>query len=279
MLNGVRLPKKAMMVAFLSACGVQDDGMESWQHAWERVAVGKERKHHRPVASSWHFSDPGPVTLICPQLPREETSSLADPADPNYTGLLSYADLDSLVELHGHIRAENPDMEVFFKQFSQFDSTDLSGHLVLIGGIAWNEATERVSGLAQLPIRQVRDPAIQTGEIFVVEHNGEEQKFIPQWSGDSSELIEDVGLIARMRNPFNSTRTLTLCNGVHSRGVLGAVRTLTDARLRQTNETHITESFADSSTFAILMRVPVIGGRTVTPDFRAKDCILYQWPA
>ena len=40
---------------------------------------------------------------------------LAEFDDPNYTELLSYADLDALVELHGHIRAENPAMDVFFK--------------------------------------------------------------------------------------------------------------------------------------------------------------------
>ena len=67
------------------------------------------------MTRSWHFSDSWPVTFICAQLPKTETGSLADPADPNYTELLSYADLDALIELHGHIRAENPTMDVFFK--------------------------------------------------------------------------------------------------------------------------------------------------------------------
>jgi hypothetical protein len=38
MLRGVRFPRKAVMIAFLGACGVQDDGMESWRRAWERIA-------------------------------------------------------------------------------------------------------------------------------------------------------------------------------------------------------------------------------------------------
>ena len=91
---------------------------------------------------------------------------------PNYTELLSYADLDSLVELHGHIRAENPTMDVFFKLPSQVVPDALSGHLVLLGGIAWNEITGRLSAMTGLPIRQVVDPAVTTGEIFVVDVAG-----------------------------------------------------------------------------------------------------------
>ena len=99
-----------------------------------------------PVARrSWVFADQGPLTLVCAQLPQLEKGSLADPADPNYTELLSYADLDAMVELHGHVRAENPSMGVFFKLSSGVVPDDLSGHVVLVGGIAWNEMTGPLS--------------------------------------------------------------------------------------------------------------------------------------
>jgi len=39
MLKGERFPRKAFMVAFLRACGVQDDHIEPWRRAWERIAV------------------------------------------------------------------------------------------------------------------------------------------------------------------------------------------------------------------------------------------------
>ena len=48
-------------------------------------------------------------------------------------------DLDALIELHGHIRAENsPDFGVFHKLASEVRADDLSGHVVLLGGIGWN---------------------------------------------------------------------------------------------------------------------------------------------
>ena len=42
MLNGVRFPRKAVMLAFLQACGVQDDHLEPWRRAWERIAVREQ---------------------------------------------------------------------------------------------------------------------------------------------------------------------------------------------------------------------------------------------
>jgi transcriptional regulator with XRE-family HTH domain len=229
---------------------------------------------------SWHFSDTGPLTLICAQLPKKEAGPLADQAHPNYNELLSFGDVDAMVELHGHARAENPTMEVFFKQAGQVVPDDLSGHLVIIGGIGWNDITKRILEMIQLPVAQQDIPELKTGDIFVVNMDGEEKSFWPRWSdSDPQKLMEDVGLLVRMQNPLNSNRTLTMCNGIHSPGVLGTVRSLTDARLRESNERYIARNFQDSQQFGILMRVQVIEGRAMTPDLSRSDTVLYQWPA
>ena len=106
MLKGVRHPSKAAMVAFLRACEVPADKIGSWQRTWDRVtsyeagqtlpettqAIPSQQAQVAPqhpstkelaaVTRSWHFSDPGPVTLICAQLPKEETGTLGQPARP-----------------------------------------------------------------------------------------------------------------------------------------------------------------------------------------------------
>lgn len=227
---------------------------------------------------SWHFSQ-GPVNIVCAQLPAGEAGPLADSSLPNYTELQSYADLDALIELHGHLRAENPHLnDIFFKASTGVEPDDLSGHLVLLGGIAYNEITEILSEMTVLPVRQVADPAVTSGEIFTAVVDGQEQKFLPKWRDeDHKKLREDVALLARTPNPVNSNRTLTICNGVHSRGVVGAVRTLTDARLRESNERYLSGVFGDARTFAVLMRVTVIEGETLTPDFNTAGTVLYQW--
>lgn len=228
---------------------------------------------------SWHFSDPGPITLICAQLPDAEIGHFADPANPDYTELQSYAALDAMVELYGFIRAENPAMDVSFKLPSQVTPDDFSSHVVLLGGTVWNEIIQNILMLSDLPVRQIADSAINVGKVFVADHDGKENRFLPKWDpGDGNNLVEDVGLIFRTVNPLNSNRTLTICNGTHSRGVLGAVRTLTDKRLRESNERYLGENFADSINFAIIMRVPILWGGVITPKFNAPGCVLYQWP-
>ena len=170
-------------------------------------------------------------------------------------------------------------MQVFFKASHTVVPDDLSGHVVLLGGIAWNEVTRRLSEMTSLPVKQIADPAIETGEIFIVGLDENERTFTPQWHDDSkTALREDVGLLARAPNPLNSNRTLVICNGVHSRGVLGSVRSLTDAQLRDSNERYIARNFPHSDSYAILMRVPIIKDQAMTPDFNVDGSVLYKWP-
>jgi hypothetical protein len=232
----------------------------------------------KAFSRSWLFADAGHVTFVCAELPSEETGPLADPANPNYTELQSYADLDALMELHGHIRAENPTMTVHRRIPSDVEPDDLTGHIILLGGAVWNEITGRLSEMATLPIKQVTDPRLLSGEIFVADTKGEERQFWPHWMDeDEKVLTEDVGLFARVPNPLNSSCTLTICNGIHSRGVYGAVRTLTDAQLREANERYISTEFGDADSFAILMSVKVIKNKAMTPDFNSPGVVLYQW--
>jgi hypothetical protein len=49
------------------------------------------------------------------------------------------------------------------------------------------------------------------------------KSFYPEYEdlGDGKELMAGVGYLARLRNPFKTDRTLTICNGIFSRGVFG----------------------------------------------------------
>jgi hypothetical protein len=227
---------------------------------------------------SWHFADSGLITLVCAKLPGDQAGPLAAPSNPNYTELQTFADVDALAELHGHIRAENPRTDVRFKTPSEVGHDDLTGHIVLIGGVVWNEMTEELSEMAKLPVRQFHHPELPSGEIFVAKVDDEEREFWPKWKNNEPKaLAEDVGLLARVPNPLNSSRTLTICNGVHSRGVYGAVRSLTDTHLRDANERYLAANFVNSASFAILMSVKVINNKAITPDFNINGVVLYQW--
>lgn len=249
-------------------------------HLWHG-ARGPQTHLVTASARYWFFDDAGPLTVICPDAPPEAAGPLAAPTDPNYTQLHAYGDLDALIELHGHIRAENaPTYGVFFKLASQVRADDLSGHVVLLGGIAWNDITKRLSNyLTQLPVRQIVDEKVKTGEVFSVGTGTGERRFYPVWApGDETELTEDVAFLARIPNPFNVSRTLTICNGIHSRGVLGAVRALTDARVRESNADYLAQRFPGGE-FALLLRVPVVQGEAISPVIQNDHTRLYEWPS
>jgi len=231
---------------------------------------------------TWDFES-GRITIICPEAPSEALPSLASEEDPNYTRMYRYADLDALIELFGHLRASNPDLSVAHRLPSEVVADDLSGHLVLLGGVGWNVITRRLlTTLSEMPIAQFEASDVKTGEIFRASEPGGGAgvtEFRPQWDEDEGgdrRLVEDVALLARLRNPFNHNRTITICNGIHSRGVLGAVRCLTDVAVREQNEAYLSARFPEGS-FALLMRVPVLNGEAISPDLEIADTRLYEW--
>jgi transcriptional regulator with XRE-family HTH domain len=243
------------------------------------AASGESPEEDLIFARSWLFRDGGRVTIVCARLPDEVIGEYGDPENPNYTKLQTYADIDALVELFGHIRSENPAATVHFKIPRDVNTDDLTGHLILLGGVVWNDITGRLSEMAKLPIRQINDQSLESGEIFVADVEGKELPFWPKWADEDGKkvLIEDVGLLARVPNPLSASRTLTICNGIHSRGVYGAVRTLTHLEMREGNEKYISMNFAGARSFAILMSVKVIRNEATTPDFNSPDVVLYKW--
>ena len=219
--------------------------------------------------------DEGPVTVICSEVPQDVQGSLAQAKSPDYTKLQQYGDLDALIEMYGHLRAFNTSLDVFHRVAGDVVADDLSTHVILLGGIAWNQVTKRFQeAIRQVPITQVEG---KDYDPFEVEGG---KRYDPEWETDENgerELVEDVALLARLRNPFNSSRTLTICNGVHSRGVLGAVRCLTDRRVREANEEYLAQRFPERR-FAVLLRVPVVRNETLSPDLQNPTARLFEWP-
>jgi hypothetical protein len=233
----------------------------------------------RRVPRTFQF-EAGPVIVICPTAPADLQGPLAAEQDLNFTRLRQYGDLDALIELYGHLRAENPTLGVFHRLTKDVVSDDFSSHVILLGGVGWNKITLRFQrATSQLPITQTAVPDLKGGDIFRVETPDGTESFYPEYEdfAEGKELISDVGYIARLRNPFKVNRTLTICNGIHSRGVFGAVRCLTDLSVREENEKYIAERFPDGE-FAMLLRVPVVTNETLSPDLQSPESRLYEWP-
>lgn len=235
-----------------------------------------------PLAGPWRFEDGKPITIVCAPVPRKQQEALPAPDDPElaYANLYSYADADSLIELYGHIRAANPLSVVHLKKATYLTGYDYTTHVVLLGGMDWNDATTTLTDLLDLPVSQMPtdNPQARLPTMFRVETNtGEPRAFHPEWDSEDGHLLTDVGHFFRAPNPFNDKRTLTICNGIDSRGVFGMVRALTDEMFRDRNSAYLGRQFAGCDTYSVLTRIRILNGGVVTPDWNLEETRLHEW--
>ncbi|MEV4349980.1 XRE family transcriptional regulator [Actinoplanes sp. NPDC049596] len=226
----------------------------------------------------WHFADGAPIIIVCSELPPNQLPP--DTASgPDSSELARVADLDALFEVHGHIRAVNPDSEVQYRSAGRLRRDDFTAHLVLLGGIDWNAATKDTMRLTGVPVRQHSHDDDPLRGCFEVTEKDNAKSFSPEWDGPETgrALVQDVGHFLRAPNPFNRSRTVTVCNGMYAIGTFGAVRTLTDKVFRDENADYLTHTFGDASTFSVLFRINIVNGVLATPDWTAPDTVLHTW--
>jgi hypothetical protein len=195
------------------------------------------------------------------------------PDNLNYVRFSELADLDALIEIYGAIRAYNPTSRVVIMPAQDLMQRDVANHLVLIGGLTWEAVTSWFTHIFSIPI-EPGDPE-ERGAIVVRDPGGRESEFRYQMSGD--ELVEDVGFFVRGENPSAPRRTLTICGGITTRGVLGAARCFIDWEMRERNEQYLLSRFPEGSTYCIVMRVPILNRDPLTPDLSKKENRLFEW--
>ncbi|GAA3686827.1 helix-turn-helix domain-containing protein [Nonomuraea antimicrobica] len=240
-------------------------------------APGDDVFRHNP----WRFPDGEPITIICSQLPEDQRAKIpyASPETADYIEHYKYSDLDSLFELHGHLRAANPRSLVTLRAPEDLRSDDFTTHLALLGGVDYNQVTASMLRRMELPVRQVADWEGALGPYFEVDegHDTRRHYSVRTGSGANVRLLEDVALFYRGVNPNNVERTLTICNGMYGRGVYGAVRALTDERFRDRNAAYLRRRFGNASSYSMLTRVRIEGQAVVTPDWTLESMRLHEW--
>lgn len=222
------------------------------------------------------------VAIVCAPLPKEmrRNNPYSDPDNPDYDELYNYTDLGALVELYGQIRAHNPGNNVRLCLSDMLGPDDYTSHLVLLGGVDWNDTTRDLfESRVDLPVRQSkRDDSDDVGWFEADTEDGS-QRFKPQLKDGSGqrEVIEDVAHVYRGPSPYNMKRTVLSFNGMHASGTLGAVRALTDFRFRDRNESYVRERLPGYAQWSLLMRVKIVNRQVVPPDWTDRATRLHEW--
>jgi hypothetical protein len=133
--------------------------------------------------------------------------------------LLTFSDPDSLLTLHGHLRAANPVSEVNVRLADRVQDDDYATHMVTIGGVDWNLATTSLLQELELPVTQVADWDSPEGPYFEVPDVAGHARHRPVLGnvGGKTVLRQDVALFARAVNPFNKEATVTIVSGMYGR--------------------------------------------------------------
>jgi transcriptional regulator with XRE-family HTH domain len=247
----------------------------------ELLEFGDSRQESPFEGTILRFPADEPITIVCSELPpdRRSTVPYTNPDEPDYVEAYKYADLDALLDLFGHVRAANPFSRVRSKIATEMKDEDYKTHLVLLGGVDWNEVTKEVMERIDVPVRQLgREDEASLGGFEV---GGPGQPTLLEPSVEKSEsrvVLEDVAQFLRTVNPFNDKRTVTVCNGSHQSGTLGVVRALTNERFRDGNERYLRKRFANEPTFSVVTQVRVVNGDVRTPDWNLPKVVLHEWP-
>ncbi|MEU8251583.1 helix-turn-helix transcriptional regulator [Nonomuraea sp. NPDC048916] len=236
-----------------------------------------------PAENPWRFGDGKPITIVCAQVPAEmlERMPYTNPKDPDYVEMYNFADLDALIELHGHIRALNPDSVIRLYRKPVLTADHYPGHLVLLGGVDWNEQTRKLLEDPALPVKQVADwDNAPQGTYFEVDEGGRKRTHHPVLRPeDGMQVLEqDVGYFYRGPSPYYKDSTITMCNGMYARGTLGVVKALTDRDLRDANSAFLSERFQGHSAYSVLTRVVIIDTEVLSPDWTLQENRLHEWP-
>ena len=237
------------------------------------LAGGMEARNPVARQSIWHFPDRTQITLVSYRLPPSQRPPSSDPSNPNYVRFADLADLDTLIDIYGAVRAHNPESRVVIMAAQDLSQQDVATHLVLIGGLTWEEVTPWFSRIFSIPI-EAGDP-FERGAIVVRDPDNGEREFAHTLFGE--EVVEDVGFFACGENPSAPRRRLVICGGITTRGVRGAALCFIDQEMRERNEQYMAPRFPDKSTYCIVMRVPIINKGPLTPDLSKKEIRLFEW--
>lgn len=228
--------------------------------------------------SLWNFRDNSRITLACGQMPWGLRPPQSDPGHMDYASAFGLADLDSLMDIYGEVRARNPMSRVAITTAEDLTQHDTANHLILIGGLAWNAVQQWLSQIFHTPIMG-SDPG-ERGAVTVSAPDGSLYEFkCAYFRGRGGfALTEDVGFFVRGKNPSAPQRTLTVCGGITTRGVRGVAQCFIDPEKREINEAHLKQRFPVDSTYCIVMRVPIMGNADpLTPNLSNPESSLFEW--
>jgi len=234
-------------------------------------AVSHARIHEELVYQFWFPRETSTIWVVCPQI--DEPGEFADRSSADYTYLDNLGDTDALLEVMVFLSQYYPNATI-----ERFSSDDLpeghtSSNLVVIGGPGSAEIRNEIcrdmmsgmhSHVAYSPDCEQMKVTSVSGETIDLSAEYRENR---EGSGRQSSLglLTDWGYFARFNNPLNANATVVLINGIHTAGVVGAVRVFSERREALRNFDTVLASGIATTSFECYFEVPVLNAQVRVP--------------
>lgn len=234
-------------------------------------AVPRARIHEELVYQFWFPRETSTIWVVCPQI--HEPGEFADRSSPDYTYLDNLGDTDALLEVMVFLSQYYPNATI-----ERFSSEDLpkghtSSNLVVIGGPGSTEISNEICREMMSAMRSFVAYSSDCEQMTVTRAAGETVELRAKYrtNGQSADhktplgLRTDWGYFARFKNPLNENASVVLINGIHTAGVLGAVRAFSERREALRNFHAALASGARTTGFECHFEVPVVNGQVKVP--------------
>ena len=234
-----------------------------------RDEADQEARRERSVAPAaaprnemWAHDRSDDIMVVTSEVAEDRLPENARPRNVNYSRLARYGNIDAFFELYVRLAAMG--YQNRHHRSANDRGIDLEQTLVLIGGPGWNRLTRNYLQLLDLPVRQQAAP-FGKPEFFVTSDGEELRPRVADFADGEQELVEDIGLFVRARNPANPHTDVTICTGCFTAGTLAAVRAFTNQDVADANIEVVKSKVGRITDFFVLFRVPVVNGRVPAP--------------
>lgn len=176
----------------------------------------------------------------------------------------------AIIEAQVNYAYINKEMRVLKISSKEIKGKDLDKNLILIGGPNSNEVTKRILKEIELPWQF--DIGIHTKTGKCIKHRTKDKILTAKKNHD---VRQDYCMIFFGPNPFNLSTNVSLFAGLHTFGVVGAVRALspTNSSMQVTNNVQsiIRRGWRLGKQFQVVAPVSVINLDPAIPTFPIND--------
>lgn len=227
--------------------------------------IKAQTANHAYLKAIWFGEDPSHIHIVGPS--EAIKTEYAYPTNPNYIYMHNFGDNDTIVETNAFLKMLYPKAKLFRHPSDNFAPNLYEENLLVIGGPGELETEGNIvcRRMMEKYESQIKYPDGKDAMVYL------DREFEPVFNSEGY-LTKDYGYFARLPNPFNKDKSVVLISGIHTFGVLGSAKILSDHPNSRTNIEHLIQKLLPTSdlAFEIFFEVQVIAGEVLCPEIDAS---------